>query len=48
MNYAVTERERERERERARRKSIKLSTPIRHGVIRTRDARGRPPRNIKL
>lgn len=30
MTYAVTE------RERARRKSIKLSTPIRHGVIRTR------------
>lgn len=44
MTYAVTE----RERERAQRKSIKLSTPIRHGVIRTRGAKGPPPRNIKL
>lgn len=42
MTYAVTEREREQ------RKSIKLSTPIRHGVIRTRVVPGQRPRNIKL
>ena len=46
MNYAVTERERERER--ARRKSIKLSTPIRHGVIRTRVVPGQRPLSTQL
>ena len=46
MTYAVTERERERER--ARQKSIKLSTPIRHGVIRTRVAAVPRPHNITL
>lgn len=46
MTYAVTERERERER--AQRKSIKLSTPIRHGVIRTRVVPGQRPLSTQL